>query len=33
MIKSDAEYNKGTGEEAVDKLEQFFSLIDSVGNV
>ncbi len=29
MLKSDAEYNKGTGAEAVDKLEQFFSLIDS----
>jgi len=29
MLKSDAEYNKGTGEEAVGKLERFFSLIDS----
>jgi hypothetical protein len=29
MLKSDAEYRKGTGEEALGKLERFFALIDS----
>ncbi len=29
MPKSDSEYRKGTGEEAVGKLERFFTLIDS----